>query len=80
VTINGKQFERDGVTTKLQIGVAEQFETEVSDGTATIDVNLPARSLNGSYTVPATETVFIGISIEGGTVRFRHSSRTFGYV
>ena len=79
VTINGKRFERGGVTTKLQIGLAEMFETNVSDGAVTIDVALPERPLNGSYQVEAKDTVFVGISAEGQTIRFRHSSQTFGY-
>jgi hypothetical protein len=79
VSVNGERFERSGVTTKLQIGLAEQFETHVADGTATIDVDLPERSLNGSYKVEATDMVYLGISAEGQTLRFRHSSQTFGY-
>ena len=79
VSVNGKRFERSGVSTKLQIGLAEQFETNVSDGTVTIDVDLPERPLHGSYKVDANGTVFVGISAEGQTIHFRHSSQTFGY-
>ena len=79
VSVNGKRFERNGVTTKLQIGLAEAFETDVADGAVTIDVDLPERPLNGNYKVEAKDTVFVGISAEGQTVRFRHSSQTFGY-
>lgn len=80
VTVNDQRFERSGVTTKLQIGLAEQFEMAVPDGKVTIAVDLPDRSIKGSYPLEATETVYVGISIEGQTLRFRHSSRTFGYV
>jgi len=79
VSVNGKRFERSGVTTKLQIGLAEQFETHVADGTVTIDVELPERSLNGSYELDANDMVYLGISVEGQTLHFRHSSQTFGY-
>jgi hypothetical protein len=79
VSVNGKRFERNGVTTKLQIGLAEQFETNVADGTVTIDVDLPDRPLNGSYKLDATDMVYAGISAEGQTLRFRHSSQLFGY-
>jgi hypothetical protein len=80
VSVNGKHFERSGVTTKLQTGLAEQFETEVPDGKVTIAVDLPQRSINGNYAVEATETVFVGISADSQTLRFRHASHTFGYV
>lgn len=81
VSVNGTQrFERSGVSTKLQIGLAEQFEVTVPDGRAAIEVALPERSLNGSDQVDAANTVYIGVSAEGGMLRFRHASQTFGYV
>jgi len=79
VNVNGKSFERRGVTTKLQIGLAEQFETHAADGTVTIGVELPDRSIKGNYKLDAMDTVYAGISVEGQNVRFRHSSQLFGY-
>jgi hypothetical protein len=79
VSVNGKRFERSGVTTKLQIGLAEQFEAHTGDGKVTIDVDLPERSVSGKYELDATDMVYLGISVEGQTLRFRHSSQLFGY-
>jgi len=79
VSVNGKQFERSGVTTKMQIGLAEQFETHVGDGGVTIDVDLPERSLKGSYKLDATDMVYLGISVEEKALHFRHSLQLFGY-
>jgi len=79
VSVNGKHFERSGVTTKLQIGLAEQFETTVADGEVSIGVELPERSIKGSYKLDAADVVYVGISVEGQTLRFRHSSQLFGY-
>ena len=79
VSVNSKRFERSGVTTKLQIGLAEQFETDVADGQVAIDVELPERSIKRNYKLDAADTVYVGISREGQTRRFRHSSQLFGY-
>jgi len=81
VSVNGAEvYRRDGVKTKLQIGLADQFETDVQDGPANIEVTLPTKQISGRTGVDAGGELYVGVSVEGNEIRFRHSSHTFGYV
>lgn len=81
VSVNGAEvYRRDHVKTKLQIGLAEQFELEVQDGPASIEVTLPAKQLSGRSDVDVAGELYVGVNVEGNEIRFRHSSHTFGYV
>ena len=81
VSVNGtERYRRDGVKTKLQIGLADQFETDVPPGPAAIEVALPAKQITGRYDADAGADLFIGVSLENGALAFRQSPHTFGYV
>jgi hypothetical protein len=80
VAVNGvEHYRRDGVSTKLQVGVADVFEVEAADGEVSIEVALPVRGLTGHLRTDTTEALFVGVSAESGALRFRHSTHAFGY-
>ncbi len=71
-------FRKDGVTTLPQIGRADGIETPVGDGPVTVDVELPKRGVQASFSVPAPE-MHLGISIEDGELMHEISTVPFRY-
>jgi len=48
VEVNGRQvFERDGVSTRTQIGLAESFEVTVDEDEAVVEVRVSSRGATG---------------------------------
>lgn len=80
VSVNGtERYRRDGVSTKLQVGLADLFETDAEDGPVAIDVTLPLKRVSGRYEADAAGDFYVGVSLDSGALGFRHSSQTFGY-
>ncbi len=80
VSVNGTEhYRRGGVSTKLQVGLADLFEVDAENGPVTIDVNLPVKRVSGRHEVDASSDLYVGVSVGGSGLRFRHSSQTFGY-
>ena len=82
IDVNGREvFRRDGVTTRLQIGKADSFDTTVEGDSATVHVTLPGRNVSEKIVVPeVSSTVYLAVSIENGKVAHRISSEPFGYL
>jgi hypothetical protein len=81
VAVDGRTvFDRTGVRTRTQIGLAESFEVEVDEGRSVVDVQVPARDAHGRLEVPVAATTFVGVSLQGGDVVFRSSGEPFGYL
>jgi hypothetical protein len=80
VRVNSTEvFRRPGVTTKLLLGYAEVFETEVPDGETLVEVEVPTRNLSGATRVRGADTPYLGVSFDGDTIRFQESATPFGY-
>lgn len=81
VTVDGvERYRHEGLLTKLQSGLADQFQADVSAGQSTISVLVPSRNVSGTTTLAVAEDLHVGISLTSDGIRFRNSSSTFGYV
>lgn len=81
VEVNGRRvFERDGVRTRMQVGLAESLELEVDERAAVVEVQVPSRGARGRIERPLAERLYVGVSLEGDDVAFRTSEEPFGYV
>jgi hypothetical protein len=81
VKVNGRQvFERNGVSTRTQIGLAESFDVPVDEHDAVVEVQVPTRGASGSITHPVGDRLHVGVSVQQGDIVFRTSEGPFGYV
>lgn len=81
VRVNGQEvFRKEGVETKLLLGYADSFETQVPKGSVNVEVILPLRNLSETIVLEATKAVYVGISILGSRIGHRISHEPFGYL
>jgi hypothetical protein len=81
VRVDGKEvFHKTGVRTKLPLGYADVFETEVPEGGAHVEVEVPSRHLSDSFQVQADPRAHVGISIHNDKVGHLVSRKAFGYM
>ena len=73
-------YESTGVTTDLRIGRADAVEVPLTEGRLRLSVSLPDRDLSGSVVIRGTNTVYVGVSVEGDAVEFTVSDQPFGYL
>jgi hypothetical protein len=71
-------FRKEGVTTLPQIGRADGIEIPIGDGPVIVDVELPKRGVQASFSVPAPD-MHLGISIEDGELMHEISKTPFRY-
>lgn len=72
VAVNGEtRYEAERLTTRLQIGRADLFETTVDPGEVRIRISLPNSGVSKDITVPVEDELAIGISIEQGEIVYR---------
>lgn len=81
VRVQGKPvLEGRAVTTRLQIGRAHAFATEVPEGDVDLEVEVPSRSIHHAEQVKVSGTTYVGVSIGQHGLELRSSSQPFGYV
>jgi hypothetical protein len=81
VTVDGvERYRNEDLLTKIQIGLADQFQLDVQPGQSTIEASVLSRNVSGTTTVDVAGDLHVGISLSGDGIRFRSSSDTFGYV
>src|SRR5688500_11175721 len=81
VTVDGvERYRNEDLLTKVQSGLADQFQVDVQPGQSTIETSVPSRNVSGTTTVDVAGDLHVGISLFGDSIRFRTSSGTFGYV
>lgn len=74
-------FRKPHVHTRLQIGLADSFETDVPDAPVRLEVFVPSKELAAATEVRSQGTMYVGVSVEpGGGLSFRTSTEPFGYV
>lgn len=81
IKVAGKEaFSKTNVRTKLQIGLADSFETTIQEGPVTVEIELPSKNLSQSIEVQGSNTVYLGVSVNAGKIEHRISTEQFGYV
>jgi hypothetical protein len=81
IKINGQEsLHREGVTTKRMLGLASSSEIQVpSNQTVDVEIELPKKHLSKSISLPPSESVFLGVSVRDGEIKFTVSQKSFGY-
>jgi hypothetical protein len=72
-------YRRNGVTTRLQIGLADTFEATVESQEVTVNVDVPTKSATASFVVSLMPVTHLGISIQDGAIIHRISAEPFRY-
>ena len=81
IKVAGKEaFRKTNVRTKLQIGLADSFETTIEDGPVTVEIELPSKHLSKSIEVQGSNAVYLGVSVIEGKIEHRISREQFGYL
>lgn len=78
--VNGQDgFQKEGVTTKLLLGLASSAEIEVPNGTVTIEIKVPTKNLAKTISLEVPSAKYLGISIANGKIEHIVSHEPFGY-
>lgn len=81
VRVNGRDvYDKQDVKTRLQIGLADSFNTSVERGKAQVEIAVPTRKLTEKLSVDVDDRIFVGASLQGDAIRYRVSKEPFGYV
>ena len=80
VRVNGNEvYRRDGVTTKLLLGRAEVFPTEVPEGSAEVEVEVPTRGVQSSFRIEVTPKTHLGLVLTAHGIEHFVSPKAFAY-
>jgi len=80
IEVNGELvWEDKEVTTEMLIGLADSFETEVSEGTVTLTVRIPTQDLSSEIDLDVDGDKYIGVSVMDGRIDIFVSDTPFGY-
>lgn len=80
IRINGRNsFHKKGVTTKRMLGLATSSEVEVPDGPVKVEIKVPTKHLSKTISLESSESAHLGVSIQGGELKFMISQKPFGY-
>ena len=80
ILVNGQTvLQKEGVTTKLMIGLAVSSEIEAPDGTLDVEIKVPTKNLSKTISVETSNTPNLGISILNGEIKIITSETRFGY-
>ena len=81
VAINGVDvYDREEVSTRFQIGLADQTEATVSSGEVAVQVLVPSRDVTSEVTFEAEEETWLGISYLNEQVEVEVSAEPFRYM
>jgi hypothetical protein len=81
IKVDGRTvFDKADLRTRLQIGLADSFETDVPNGEHEIELVVPARGISETFSVDPRDTPNVGISLEEQNAKVRFSKQPFGYV
>jgi hypothetical protein len=65
VRVDGREvYNRPDVETNYSVGLADRLTAEVSTGTVRVEVLLPRRGLEGSLTIPVTDSATLSFSLD----------------
>jgi hypothetical protein len=82
VRVDGAEvYRKNGVTTRLPVGVAESFEVPTAKDDAGIEVDVPTKQQSASAGVQVTQHPYLGISFDASNHLILHpSSELFRYM
>ena len=81
VLVNSREVtQKEHVTTRTQIGLADSFEMDVPEGMMELEVLVPTRNLSERITLPVSKAVYLGVSVDEGRMVHKVSEEPFGYL
>jgi hypothetical protein len=70
---------RENVSTRRMLGLAAHDEFEVSEEPLSLHVSIPGRGVEQAIELEAGEERYVGLSLDGGTLRVTKRAKPFGY-
>ena len=83
VRVNGEEYFRQDIKTRLQTGYAGSLEVEVRGEEANVEIDLPSKGISEPIRVgfEKSDTVYMGLSVTAqGGISERVSHEPFGYL
>ncbi len=81
VALNGVDvYDQDEVSTRFQIGLADEIETAVPSGTVTAQVLVPSRNVSLELAFEAQDETWLGISYLNEQLAVETSAEPFRYM
>lgn len=81
VIVNSAEvFRKEGIKTRLTLGLADSFEVNIPDGKVNIEVSLPMKDISGTISMEISGPVFLGVSVQDRRISFRRSETMFFYL
>lgn len=72
-------FHKEHVNTKLLLGLADSFKTEIETGLVSIEIHVLTKDIKKALVLEVLEDKYIGISIVNSMVDYIVTDEPFGY-
>ena len=79
VAVAGRRVEASGLTTRTQIGLADEVHVSVPAGTQTVTVSLPDRGIEASSTHELSGETWLAVNVEADRLDLRWSETQLWY-
>jgi hypothetical protein len=80
VRIDGEEvFRKEHVRTKLILGLADSFKTEVEKGPVSVEISVETRDTAETISLYVSADTYLGVSVVDGRIKYRISDEPFGY-
>lgn len=80
VRVNGEEvFHKEQISTKLLLGLADSFETEVEKGPVSLEIRVETRDIVETVPLDVSADIYLGVSIVNGMLDYTVSDKPFGY-
>jgi hypothetical protein len=71
---------RDGLRTRMQIGLADELTLDLPPGPIAIEIALPEKDIAAIVQLPDERPLWIGVNLEEGGLIIRVAREAFGYL
>ena len=75
----GNVLSRSDVRTRMQVGFAVIHRVQLAGGRHSLAVTIDGGRLHHAIDLEVSSNLYVGISLDNGTVRHRTSTTPFGY-
>lgn len=81
VTVNGEEvYDRERVSTRFQIGLADQTDIAIGEEAVTVRVAVPSQRAAAEVRFDVAAETWVGVSYLENALQFEISSRPFWYM
>ena len=79
VHVGEQRLERQAVTTRAMLGLADTLRAEQPPGRTAVHVEVPDREISDTFEVDVSDDVYLGVSLSGDALVPIVSAQPFGY-